>query len=740
MDANHFTNLCASDIIRSLKNTYCMKRPLAFICIFFSIILALSARFPEDYETKYSSYDNKTVTLTGTVSDIAYKPKDGYEQEIIYLKEGVICYIDSSDETIPPIGSLIRVSGRGFLFDRATNDGQFDAYKYYATIKMHVGINNAHIEWISNEYSELRNALFKLRRAMSQALERTLPSKEASVMKTMLLGEKSQIDAELKELYRRNGIAHVLAISGLHISLLGMGILKVLRYVFNLKPKISAVMASGLVIGYGAMTGFSPSSVRAIFMFCIAMLATLCGRTYDMTTAVSVAFLILLIDNPLYIHNSGFAFSFGCVSGIAMLTPALVASKNNKPLKGYKNSILSSLSITVASLPVYLWHYYQIPIYAIFLNFLIIPVMAILVPAGIILIASERLCPILLPWVRYLVVGILRLFTILSEKTDVLPGHYFTPGKPSTIQVLFYIGILVYIILRRKRLALAAKWGIVCLAICVLIIRFRPPLEISFLDVGQGDSIFLRSNEISLLVDGGSTSVKEVGKHRIIPFLKERGAASIDMVVVTHPDEDHMNGILELLTECKKEGIKIKKLGLPDVEAAMKEEGTIALKEAASRCGCQVVALKAGDGISGNQIKIDVLSPRKMTRVSDMNEASVVLRVNYRGFKTLLTGDLEGIAEDYAANKAGDIDLLKVAHHGSKNSTSDSFLDSVKPEIAVISVGKNSRYGHPHKETLDRLSRYTPDIRVLRTDECGQVSVKLKKGEVEIRKFIDIRD
>lgn len=701
-----------------------MKRPLAWVCLFFSLLLALSARFSENYEIEYSRFDDQKVTVEGTVLDIMFKPKENYDQEIIYLKEGIICYMDSTkDYCEPPIGSRITVSGQGFLFDRATNPGQFNAYEYYATINMHVGINKAQILKVGEEYSPLKYKLYLIRRAMSTTLDNALPREEAAVMKTMLLGEKSQMDPDLKKLYQRNGIAHVLAISGLHISLLGLGIYKLFRHILGLSIRLSAITSSLIVMLYGIMTGFSPSSVRAIFMFSLSMLASFLGRTYDMVTAVALAAFLLLLDNPLYIHNSGFVFSFGCVIGIALLLPVLTTSCSGKRLKGIISLILSSLSLSVASLPIYLYFYYQLPVYSMFLNFLVIPVMSILVPSGILVIILEHVCPIIGIPFQYLVIGILRLFTILSTKIDTLPGHYFTPGKPTLVQVFIYIAILSLVVVFKKQLRLKAKWGLVLVAALILCIRLHPPMELTFLDVGQGDCIFLRSEGFTMLVDGGSTSVKNVGEYRIIPFLKERGAANLNMVVVTHPDEDHMNGIIELLKECTKEGIKIDCLGLSNVASLRDEDGYRELEELALRCGAETTYLNTGMSIRCKELNIDVLSPPKMIQVSDSNEASVVLRIEHDEFSALLTGDLEGTPEQAVASLAGNVDLLKVAHHGSKNSTGISFLNSVKPKLAVISAGENNRYGHPHNETLDRLDKIVPDCQVFRTDESGAITV-----------------
>lgn len=746
-----------------------MRRPLAIFCLLLIILLASSARFSSNYESEYGHLKDQKISVTGTVEDISYKKKESFLQPVITLKEGAICYM-AALEGLPEIGSSVTISGKVFIFENATNEGQFDMRNYYEIMGIHYGLSNAVIvNQDDSKYSYLKNALFLMRRSFSEKLDEFLPENEAGVMKTMLLGEKSELDTSIKELYQRNGIAHVLAISGLHISLIG-----ILLYRLLLKAGLginkSSIIALSIVFLYGAMTGFSVSAIRAVFMFVLSMLANLFGRSYDFMTAVSLSALSILLSNPLFIYHSGFIFSYGCILGIGLLVPTLTSDKVSENTPEWVKKLLSTLTILVSGIPVYYWYYYQIPVYSYFLNFLVIPIMSILVSAGILLIGMGYFIPQASVIIKYLIVGILRLFEQSAQLSDKLPFHYYTPGKPHIIQIVIYVGILIMLVLFKKKLSLKHKWLIVGVAILLLTVRYRMHFEIDFLDVGQGDGIYIHctkssivmpgiSKEFTMLVDGGSTDVKEVGKYRIIPFLKYKGISYVDVMVFTHPDKDHMNGLIELLESGATEGIRVGKIIIADIDGVEENEefGEI-LKYGVNKEAKEVkegfwgevskifekdnkvdiTKMSCGDEIKFGELNCLCLSPNKGERYSDLNETSVALYVNYKDFSALLTGDIEGNAEralitKLIDNDIGNIDVLKVAHHGSKNSTPKNLLEILQPDISVISVGKDNRYGHPHEEMLERLSLYTPNSRVFRTDECGEIRIYLDKKTIKLK-------
>lgn len=738
-----------------------MKRPLSFACLIITLWALLSiALNPEGQFNNDLPCEGDTLKLCGEVSDIEIKHMEGYISTKIYLCdtddfEGVLLVLKTSEE-IPRIGQRIVVSGKVGYFTRATNDGQFDERIFYKTKGMDFKLKSAKILERSEDYSYIKDFFFRLRKDICEKIDAALPPDEASIMKTMLLGDKEDLDEEKRSLYQRNGIAHILAISGLHISLIGMGLFKFLHFL-RLKTRLSSVLSITFVIFYGFLTGFSVSSVRATVMFSILIVANLLGRSYDLITALSLMGCITLVTEPLYIYHGGFGFSYGCVLGIGLLMPLLVEGK------GIKRTVLSSLTMSVIGLPLYFWYYYQIPIYSLFLNFLIIPVMGILVPCGILLLIGMYVSFVPVSLFRIIIVGILTLFDKLALLADELPLHFFTPGRPKVWVLIVYIFVIGSIYIYKKKLRFSIRWGMAILASMALVLRSGDGAKITFLDVGQGDAILITCNDsllyvpgfeksLSVLVDCGSSDVKKAGKYRLMEYLKFHGISNLDMVVVTHPDEDHISGIRELLFEGKKEGIGVSKILMGDIYN--KEESIILLAGEYYENAPEVLRLEvtdSGDKYILNETEVDFISlgdelitkdfpeffllclnPVKGAVYSDTNESSVVLYGNSNGKSFLLTGDVCGEEENRVSsyiysNLDKEISILKCAHHGSKNSTTDYFLDRVKAKYAIISVGVNNSYGHPHEDTLNRLAGHEVDI--LRTDVEGQIDIRLVERE-----------
>lgn len=791
----------------------------------------------------------------------AEKPADtkATENILCYLREGV---------PEPEIGSLVILKGTLKNFQQPTNPGQFNAPFYYQILRISFRLNQAEIQVKSDKFYKISEGLYQLRRKAGSKVDALLPEQEASVMKTMLLGEKGILDEEIKGLYQRNGIAHILAISGLHISMIGMGLYQLLRRA-GLKIKLSAILASIIIVLYGMMTGFAVSAIRAIAMFLLQMLAQILGRTYDRITALAVAAVLVLVEQPLYLFHSGFQFSFLCVLGISLILPVLGNVRKGKKL-------FEGIALMAVTLPVYLGVFYQIPIYSMFLNFIVLPMMSILMGAGIVMILAAFLCtPLAIP-AAWLITGILMVYERLGLFTEQLPHHYWTPGCPAKWQLAVYVAVLIIIAAlgRTKRKAVLYQkdcihkdcihrrgscvkgilqedppchevlqyemsqyersqhgmaqynipryevsqyeipqyemqnkrirriachggkwistygipvgicWGFLLLGVVILTWRFRPELQVTFLDVGQGDCIFLQTeNGASYLTDGGSSSVSKVGKYRMIPFLKYQGASQIKAIFVSHADSDHYNGIAELLEQAELEGIRVENLVLTDIADECRSEGYEELVELAGQNGITVQLLHEGQQLQDGELLFQCLHPSKGYRAEDLNETSMVLLVTYREFSMLLTGDVQGAGEEHLTqelqdwkepgvmqmqdvirisgeeesmederiegqieekrpqNKMGanhtetELTILKVAHHGSKNSTSEEFLKAANPKLAIISCGEGNRYGHPHEETLERLEKV--DIPWFCTKDYGAITVTVDdKSRVLVRGYI----
>ena len=739
------------------------KRPLACVCLLITLLFYLVVNlFPPPVQQTEAGKEGK-VSVTGTIYKKELRTQAEESTLVLYLKnlseasppgKAVICYLKSG-QMEPEIGSRVTVKGSYKAFEKASNPGQFDSYSYYLISGISYRLNQAIILEKTMKYSKAKEGLYRVRNFLSEKLSENLPEEENALMKTILLGEKWELDQEVKELYQRNGIAHILAISGLHVSMLGMGLYRLLRKC-GLPMKLSAAAASLLLILYGVMTGFSVSALRAIFMFSLHMIAIITERTYDMLTALSVAAAVLLISHPLYVNHSGFVFSFGCVLGIGVLTPALTEGKEmlfqRKYFQGKKNAlthgikcVLSALSMGVVSLPVYLWYYYQFPVWSILLNLLVIPLMSYLMAAGILLLVISIFCPsAAFPFV-FMIRGIFRIFESACAVSESLPAHLVNFGRPEGWQMLLYLGALLLIIRLKKKLTLPVKWLMVSIAIMVLMIRPGKELKLTFLDVGQGDGIYIETAEgEKYLIDGGSSSVSSVGRYRLIPFLQFQGTRRLDAVFVTHPDADHCNGIKEILECGPDSGIRTDCLILPDIDEKGRSDEYKNLVKTAEQNDVLVIYISRGQKLQRGDMTITCLHPQKGYETEDANAYSIVLELVYGDFSALFTGDLEGEGEqsflEYQRKRESSqsrekLTVLKVAHHGSKYSTPKELLEMIDPDIAVISAGEDNRYGHPHEELLERLEEQ--GCRIYQTATSGAITMRVKNGKIEVEEFLN---
>lgn len=713
-------------------------------------------------------------------------------QQQIPIQENIRCEVAGAGKL--PMGSVVTFSGTFMPFSQASNPGEFDGAEYYKALKIGGRLVKTELLEVSGSYWRLREGLYELKIYFRQRLYKIFPEKEASVMSALLLGDKSDLDAELKDLYKRNGILHILSISSLHITIIGMSVYKLLRRA-GLPIGVAACAGSVLLVLYGGMTGFGVSACRAIGMYLLRMLAELLGRTYDMVTALGVLAAVMVTVNPHYLRHSGFLLSFMSVLGISVVYRNLQPRKKEvlekqsrwkKLKKSFTQSMLASLSITLATLPVQLWFYYEVPAYSVVLNLLVLPFMKPLMITG--------LLAMLLPGLDFLSgvdCLILNGYELLCCGFDGLPFHVWNPGRPAKWQIAVYYGILIGVVwlagrreqkkdskqkktcIQRRfsakapgkasglmraagreiaeRLAEAVRRGlaarlltVTALTAAVLLLGLRPPSEnrVFFLDVGQGDCILVQTaSGENYLFDCGSSNRSSVGRYVLLPFLKYSGIHKLDAVLLSHPDADHVNGAMELFSFAEENAIEVGQLVLPAVEESERETQFQDIVRAAGQ-GKTAVAVRylaAGESWRCGSTDFLCLHPEAGRTAANENEYSLCVYVKFEeGVSLLLTGDVEGTGEEalireLKGRSIEDITILKTAHHGSRNATSARFLAQVNPRIAVISCGRNNRYGHPHEELLKRLEDCRTKIYL--TSESGAVAVRTGKKRVEVKEF-----
>lgn len=637
----------------------------------------------------------------------------------------------------PKVGSRIQAEGEVNRFDAPKNPGEFDYRSYYRTQKLNYRMFAVAWKETGSSYSRAGEFLYLCSGYARQILGQVADPEDAGIFQAAILGEKGRLDSGIRKLYQKSGIAHLLAISGLHLSLVSAAAYGTLRKLGAGYGK-AGIAGCLFLAAYAVMTGASPSVVRAFIMASCGFLASYLGRSYDLLSALGLSAVLLLWDNPYRLCQSGMQLSFGAVAGIG-ISAELYGKKAYEPHKGMGSAVWQSLaasgSMQLVTLPVVLRHFFQFPLYGIFLNLLVVPLMGIVVASGT---AGIVLGSFSLEAGRFAAGGghvVLKLYECLCRLWECLPGSCLILGQPTLYQMMGGFGVQAAAFClvkqgRRRRAAAAA-------AVSALLLLPFPlkGMEVTFLDVGQGDGICIRTQDRTVLVDGGSTDQKRLGENRLEPFLKSKGISAVDYAVVSHGDQDHISGLLYLMEEGE---VAVRHLVLP--AAGKGDEVYARLEGLAKRKGTEVSWMGRGDKISFGRLRIRCLYPDAEGREAGMRAAegrnghSLVLRVDYGDFHMLLTGDMTGEGEASLLRQAregaggateaelAEIQVLKVAHHGSRYSTGKEWLDEVRPVWAVISYGEGNRYGHPGEEVLKNLSERR--VQVMETGKSGAVSVR----------------
>lgn len=510
---------------------------------------------------------------------------------------------------------------------------------------------------------------------------------------------------------------------------------------------------------------------------------------------------MILMENPNFLYDAAFQLSFGAVIGIGLLCPLLddmlslyksvrkseikiahgIKCRGRKIYENFIRLIRQGISVSLApqlaTLPIVMWNFYQLSSYGIIVNLLIIPPMGLLLATGIVAgfigdavnmltgitdlpVVVLRATSLIISAILYSSYLILTAYEKLAKLCGGLFGNLWITGKPAFGQVIAYYallmgGLLVYWRHKQKQRAevirpeykylrrILIKEGLVFIcAVCILSFRASAEFELHALSVGQGECAMIKGkNTPVILIDGGSNDEKQVGKYRILPCLKANTINRIDYVFISHLDNDHVNGILEIL-EYENCGIAIEQIILPKTVAMSETNASnnsyTALVNLARQRGVPIYLMEAQNSIVEDGLRITCLSPyvsgSDEWRKPDANENSLVLEIEYIpiGFRALFTGDIGVVAEREMMARMRPIHYLKVAHHGSRTSTSTEFLEMTEPQVAVVSAGEGNRYGHPHEETMERLNEIITYV----TYEKGQISLKIKGKRVTIDTFL----
>ena len=644
---------------------------------------------------KQSVYHNE-IEFKG----IIYKIKQKGDKTTIYLKTKEKLIVESHEQINDELklGDTIYVIGKLTIPNSNTIPNGFNYRKYLYNNSIFYIVKSDNIKKVANN----TNIVYYLREKILIRINK-IPS-SSKYLKLFILGDNSELDEDVIASYQINGISHLFAISGMHISLFASILLFFLKRI-SYSNHLNYLIVILFLIFYSLLVGLSPSVLRSLTMYILLTIDKLLNLKIPKINIMCLVLIILLTINPFHIYYISFQYSY-----IVSFSLILFASK----IRQVKNKILKSLYVSfiafMTSMPICIYHFYQVNILAIFLNVIYIPIVSSI-------IFPMTLLSLLFPHLIYLN----NLFITIVENTSLfISKHQF--GIITFPKLQFITIIILYIFIF---LFLYNQKNIIIFFLLFIYkynaLFFNNDYEIDYLNVGQGDSIIIRYpyNVGNIMIDTGGQieSNYSIAIKKTISYLKSNGITKINYLILTHGDYDHMGEAINLVNNFKVEKVIFNCGPYNDLE---KELIKVLDKKKIKYYSC----------IKELNIDNSKLYFLQTKEYDNENDNSNVIYTELNGYKFMFMGDASTITEKEIMDKYNlpDIDVLKVGHHGSRTSSSKEFIDEINPKYSIISVGKNNRYGHPNKEVLDNLK----NSKIYRTDLDGSIMFKIKNNELKI--------
>ncbi|MDX1494776.1 MAG: DNA internalization-related competence protein ComEC/Rec2 [Longimicrobiales bacterium] len=565
-----------------------------------------------------------------------------------------------------------------------------------------------------------------------------LYGERAPLVAALLFARREGMDPEVREAFAVGGIAHLLAISGFHVGVIA-GMALTLLMAMGVSRRRAAVGAAGAAWGYVGLIGSPDAACRAALILALVAASRARGRPPARWGALAVAGLVLLLWSPSRASGAGFQLSFAGAAGLVAwagpLTRYLEGVTRRRLPRSVTSALAAGVAATVATLPIVAWHFERVSVVGIPMTLLASPLVSLALPGALVSVALDPVSPGAAVFLAGGVDVVLAALVRLTNAVAAWPAARLWTTRPAVMAGVGGVAVASWIAKRpgiggRGRRRLMAVYVATALVAWPLAVTLpgRGTLELYAMDVGQGDAIGLRTPRGRwLVVDAGPPGDGPVEAHPAVRALRERGVSRLEALILTHPDADHFGGAGALL-----ESFPVGRV-LDPLLAAPKG-GYLDLLGTARARGVPWSAARAGRQWTVDGVSLTVLHPPDSGSLdpAEANDASVVLLVEWEGFRALLTGDADAEIERAIAREAGDVDVLKVGHHGSETSTDPELLAVAKPELAVISVGRGNRYGHPAPGVVARLE--AAGARIFRTDVHGGVRLVVRRGgEVEVR-------
>lgn len=683
-------------------------------------VLYLKNKYLEIYKDDKSIISATAVVIKGP-SEGEYNYKYTVKARTgKYKNKKFIVYINKKNKKLLEYGNLIEIKGEYSAPEVARNYKGFDYSQYLKTLNIYGTIKVEESKIINkNQLSPILISINNIKEKMIDNANRNMPKRTANLLLGILIGERDNIQEDIIESFRTANLSHILAVSGAHTSYIILGITYLISK--SKTPKrIGYIITIINLLIFIIITGASYSVVRACIMAIVVIGAKICYRKENFFTSICISLIIILIQNPFAINDIGLKLSFMGTAGIVIFNKSIT----NFFIKlKIKQKIAEALSVTFSAqlmiMPITILNFNIISLTFFISNILASPLLGIIIIFGFISIfISSILNPI--SKILFLILHIfLELLILVSKVTEKIPGSSILVKTPNILfAIVYYILILFFNyffvikqnptrrfhkkiikIITIKNIKNAFKVIAVVFLIMLLLTRIvriiNPTLKIYFIDVGQGDStLIVTPKNKKILIDGGE------GKTNVLfQYLLDRRINKIDYIIISHFDSDHCNGLIEIIEKMRVENIVMSK-------QSKESEEYKKILEIIKQKNIKVSSVKAEDKIIiEKNLYIKILNPAEKFEFQDLNNNAIVAKLVYKNFSMLFTGDIEKAEENLAKKYKNELKstILKVAHHGSKTSTSEEFLKYVEPQIALIGVGENNKFGHPNQITIEKL-------------------------------------
>lgn len=672
------------------------------------VFVILSFIYIDILENEYNRIENKQIEEKAVIiSDIQEKEyKYIYEAKFLKNNKKVLISIKKSQQ-IDKInyGDLIYLEGKLEIPKIATNYKGFDYRQYLKTQKIQGIVIADNVKILKVKYKN--NLIYQIQKKIKETIKEELPDETGNLLLAILVGDKKDLSEQIQINFKNSNLSHMLAVSGAHVSYIIVGLTYITQNSIMGKRK-GRVFCIFFLIIFMAITNFTPSVTRACIMAILTLVSKILYKKADIYTNISISALIILLYNPYSLLDLGFQLSFGGTIGIVIFMRFIKKKQEEPKLLNYiKQMALVSICANIIIIPIIMNNFNTVSLTFLVSNILASPILAIIVIVGfsiiIISIISHSLSNILVFWLN----PILNLLIKISSFCSKLPFAKILVVTPYIFNIIFYYTIILYLVNYNNLKQFIKKKTVILLSIILILSNFifyilPQDLKIYFIDVGQGDStLIVTPSKKTILIDGGGSESFDVGEKVLLPYLLDRRIRKIDYIMISHFDTDHCKGIFTVIENLKVKNIIISK-------QAEKSENYKKFKEIVANKKINIILVKAGDKIKIDKyIYFKILFPtEKLIMQNPLNNNSIVSQLNYKSFKMLFTGDIEEIAEKEILNLQKDklkSTILKVAHHGSNTSSTQEFINSVKPELALIGVGKNNTFGHPSECVVEKL-------------------------------------